>query len=168
LRFVFVGSLSIRKQPELVISAIEKLKGQDVELDILGDGPLREKLCSLVDSLGLQNRVRLLGQVPIPHAIVAGADALVLPSRSEGASRAVLEALYLGIPCVLRDVDGSADLLAVPESGTLFVNEEDLPMAMQKAAYYSRRRSDRYSLLPKAFQQNTAVSQFLKLLDHSA
>lgn len=168
LRFVFVGSLSKRKQPELVIAAIEKLRDQNVELDVLGDGPLREKLCSLVDSLGLHGRVRLHGQVANPHVIVAAADAFVLPSRSEGVSRAALEALHLGVPCVLRDVDGNADLLSVPTSGTLFVRDEDLATAMLQAAQFSRDSSGRNSLLPHAFQQITAASKYLNLLEHSA
>ena len=168
LRFVFVGSLSVRKQPELVIAAIEKLRDQDAELDVLGDGPLREGLCSLIDSLGLQGRVRLHGLVADPYDIVAAADAFVLPSRSEGVSRAALEALHLGVPCVLRDVDGNADLLAVPLSGALFSHDEDLATAMLKAAGFSRGRSGRSSLLPPAFQQLTAACQYLRLFEHSA
>jgi glycosyltransferase involved in cell wall biosynthesis len=168
LRFVFVGSLSERKQPKLVIAAIEKLRDQDVELDVLGDGPLYAKLCSLVDFLGLQGRVRLHGQVANPHVILAAADAFVLPSRSEGVSRAALEALYLGVPCVLRDVDGNADLLAVPASGALFVRDEDLATAMLQAAQFSRDCSGRNSLLPQAFQQISAASKYLYLLEHSA
>ncbi len=166
LRFVFVGSLSVRKQPGLVIIAIEKLRDHNAHLDIIGDGPLFEELSKLVASLGLQGRVRLHGHVTDPYAIVAAADAFVLPSLSEGASRAALEALYLGVPCVLRDVDGNAELLASPASGVLFVSDEDLPMAMIKAARFSRRRLVRSSLLLPAFQQLTAARQYLNLLDH--
>ena len=167
LRFVFVGSLSVRKQPELLIAAIEKLRDQNAQLDILGDGPLREELRSLVDSLGLESHVRLHGQISDPCAIVAAADAFVLPSRSEGVSRAALEALYLGVPCVLRDVDGNADLLAVPASGALFERDEDLATAMLKVARFSRVRSDKGSLLPPAFRQLAAARQYLSLLEHS-
>ncbi len=166
LRFVFVGTLSIRKQPELVIKAIESIKDKDVELDIVGDGPLREYLRSLVDSLGLQKRVRLHGHVADPHVIVADADVFVLPSRSEGVSRAALEALYLGVPCVLRNVDGNAELLVDSKLSALFVYEKDLSITMHVAAERSRSRSARHSLLPKAFQQNTAVNQFLRMLDY--
>lgn len=167
-RFVFVGSLSVRKQPKLVITAIEKLRDQNVQLDLIGDGPLREELCSLVDSLGLQGHVRFHGQVADPCAIVAAADVFVLPSRSEGISRAALEALHLGVPCVLRDVDGNADLLGVPASGVLFVHDEDLAMAMLKVAKFSRGRSDKSSLLPSAFRLLVAARQYLNLLEYSS
>lgn len=168
LRFVFVGSLSVRKQPELVIAAIEKLRDKDVRLEVLGDGPLREMLSGLVESSSLHGRVSLHGQVSDPYPILATADAFVLPSRSEGVSRAALEALYLGVPCVLRDVDGNSELLAAPESGALFARDGDLAAAMLKAAAYSRARTGRTSLLPPVFQQDTAATQYLDILEHAA
>lgn len=167
LRFVFVGSLSQRKQPELIITAMEKLQDNDTCLDVVGDGPLHAPLEYLIVSRGLQNRIRLHGQVADPLSIVAGADAFVLPSRSEGVSRAALEALHLGVPCVLRDVDGNAELLAVPDAGALFVRDEDLPAAMLKAAASTCALVTKTSLLPRAFRQSVAVGQYLALLEQS-
>jgi glycosyltransferase involved in cell wall biosynthesis len=168
LRFVFVGSLSVRKQPELVISAVEKLSDMDVQLDVLGDGPLREKLSGVVRSKGLQGRVRLHGQVADPYPVVSIADALVLPSRSEGVSRASLEALYLGVPCVLRHVDGNSELLGTYEAGALFARDDDLAAAMLKAATHARGRAARASLLPEEFRQDVAAIQYLNLLEQTA
>ncbi len=168
LRFVFVGSLSVRKQPELVISAIEKLSDHDVQLDVLGDGPLREKLSGVVESKELQSRVRLHGQVSDPHTIVSTADAFILPSRSEGVSRAALEALHLGVPCVLRNVDGNSELLDAPGSGALFMRDDDLVAAMLEAAAYTRGRAGRPSLLPRGFRQDAAARQYLDLLEQTA
>ena len=167
LRFVFVGSLSVRKQPELVIAAIETLREQDVQLDVLGDGPLREMLHSLVKSKGLHSRVRLHGQVADPYPIVAAADAFVLPSRSEGVSRATLEALYLGVPCVLRDVDGNAEFIAENVNGALFSRDEDLAAAMLRAARISRQATgDRpANLLPEKFRQEKAAGMYLDLVE---
>lgn len=167
LRFVFVGSLSVRKQPELVILAVEKLSHHNVQLDVLGDGPLREKLTGVVQSKGLQSLVRLHGQISDPHLIVSSADAFILPSRSEGISRAALEALYLGIPCVLRNVDGNSELLDNSGSGTLFARDDDLVAAILKAATYSRERAGRSSLLPQGFRQHIAARQYLDLLEQT-
>jgi glycosyltransferase involved in cell wall biosynthesis len=165
LRFVFVGSLSVRKEPELVISAVQKLSNLDVELDLLGNGPLHEKLSNTLKSQKLQGRVRMHGHVSDPHPIVSGADAFILPSRSEGASRAALEALHLGVPCVLRDVDGNSELLTTPGSGKLFASNDDLAAAMLATATYTRSRADKSSLLPPDFQQHRAASQYLELLE---
>jgi glycosyltransferase involved in cell wall biosynthesis len=168
MRFVFVGSLSVRKQPELVISAIEKLGRQDIQLDLLGNGPLYEKLTGVVESKRLQGQVRLHGQVSDPYPIVSAADALILPSRSEGVPRAALEALYLGIPCVLRDVDGNLELLGGSGHGVLFGRDEDLAAAMLKAVAHTRGRTGRASLLPQGFRQEIAARQYLGLLEQTA
>ena len=167
-RFVFVGSLSVRKQPDLVVAAMEQLRDSDAHLDVIGDGPQRASLQRLVVSMGLESRVCLHGQVAYPHTIVAGADVFVLPSRSEGVSRAALEALYLGVPCVLRDVDGNAELLATPDIGALFAEDEDLPATMLKVARSARKRAAKTSLLPPAFQQSVAAGQYLALLERTA
>jgi hypothetical protein len=88
-------------------------------------------------------------------------------SRSEGVSQTALEALHLGVHCVLRDLDGNADLLAVPASGALFVRDENLAPPMLQAAEFLHGRSGRNSLLPQVFQQIAAASQYLNLLEHS-
>jgi glycosyltransferase involved in cell wall biosynthesis len=166
LRFVFVGSLSRRKQPELVIDAIEKLVTHNVQLDVIGDGPLREAIDRSLVAKGLQNKVCLHGQLANPYPIIASADVFVLPSRSEGVSRAALEALYLGVPCVLRDVDGNAELLSAPGAGALFTRDEELAAAMLEAAC-TRSHLARSSLLPPSFRQATAVGQYLALLEQT-
>jgi glycosyltransferase involved in cell wall biosynthesis len=167
LRFVFVGSLSVRKQPELLIYAVDKLREYDVEIDFLGDGPLRKKMAVLIKSLGLSGRIRLHGQVADPYPIVATADAFVMPSLSEGVSRAVLEALHLGVPCILREVDGNSELFADLEVGSLFEIETELPEVMLSVAKSARKRAEKISLLPNSFRQSIAAANYLALLEDS-
>ncbi len=167
LRFVFVGSLSKRKQPQLLISAIEKIGTQEVQLDVVGGGPLLQNMSDTIVSKGLQDRVRLHGQVADPYPIVAMADAFVLPSRSEGVSRAALEALHLGVPCVLRDVDGNSDLLDSSDTGALFTRDNDLVAVMLEVAARTRDRANRSSLLPEGFRQGQAAQQYIDLLERT-
>ncbi|UCV28956.1 glycosyltransferase [Ferribacterium limneticum] len=169
LHFVYVGSLTNRKQPALIVHAIEFLisQGYEVKLDVIGDGPLRESISATVVRNGLQEHVQLHGQVANPYPLIAGADALILPSRSEGVSRAALEALHLGVPCVLRDVDGNAELLSDPMAGKLFSSDIDLSRAMIEAASLGRTRSIKSSLLPPSFRQSTAAMQYLQLIEGS-
>lgn len=165
LRIVFVGSLSRRKQPDLVINAMEQLQAHGAQLEVLGVGPLHGALEALIVSKGLEKCVRLHGHIANPYPIVASADVFVLPSRSEGVSRAALEALYLGVPCVLRDADGNGELLAHHEAGALFSRDEDLSLAILRAADLASRRSVKASLLPPAFQQSAAARHYLGLLE---
>lgn len=168
LRFVFVGTLSTRKRPLLLIDALEvlKSKGHDVSVDFIGDGPLRK---SIEDALGqreLADIVRIHGHLNELHHLVASADAFVLPSTSEGVSRACLEALYLGVPSVLRDVDGNSELVQAGINGFLFNDDSKLPMAMLYAAELSRKQQGvPVSLLPTSFRQSFAAQAYLDLVE---
>ena len=168
LRFVFMGSLTPRKQPLAVVEAISALtvSGASVHLDVVGDGPLRPKIAQRVRELKLDHAVSLHGHRDEPYEILARADVMVLPSLSEGLSRASLEALYLGVPCVLRAVDGNAELIQEGFNGTLFRDNTSLADAMASTAAWSRaRKGRRESLLPEAYRQHSAVSRYLALLD---
>jgi glycosyltransferase involved in cell wall biosynthesis len=166
LRFAFVGSLTERKQPELLIRAIRELKNMnyDVSLDIIGDGPQRSSLKKCATNLGLGNVVIFHGFLKDPCCIVVQVDSMVLPSISEGISRSSLEALYLNVPCVLRDVDGNPELINNCCNGFLFLNENDLPDAMLKAALLCR--SGKSKLLPEAFQQENCVNSYMNLIEN--
>lgn len=167
LRFVFLASLSVRKQPLLLIRAMHELRqqGREVTLDIIGSGPLLAVVRNEVRLLGLNEIVRVHGQLASPYALLASADAMVIPSLSEGVSRAALEALHLGVPCVLRDVDGNAGLVSNGENGGLFRQDSELANAMLRSAEISRCRSVRSSLLPPGFRQATATQQYMELVE---
>lgn len=167
LRAIFVGSLSRRKQPELLVEAMEGLIERGGHLDLVGDGPLRPAVQSLVQKRGWQRQVHLHGQVTNPYPLVASADAFVLPSRSEGLSRAALEALYLGVPCVLRDVDGNGELVANPEAGALFCRDADLGPVLTEVVIASRKRDSACSLLPPAFRQEHAAQRYRELMENT-
>jgi glycosyltransferase involved in cell wall biosynthesis len=168
-RFVFVGSLSRRKRPDLVLQAAAQLRANGVpaEVDMVGSGPLREQLERLAKSLGLAGTVRFAGHLADPYPVLACADCVVLPSHAEGISRAVLEALFLGVPCVARNVDGMGELILGGENGFLFGAESELAGAMQRCAILARQRVSRESLLPAAFTQGPAAMQYLALVEAS-
>jgi len=165
LRLVFVGSLSHRKQPRLAIEVLSGL-GPDARLDVIGIGPLRGELEASARDAGLTAGVNFHGQLADPLPLVAAAHALLLPSFSEGIARAALEALHLGVPCVLRDVDGNRELIQTGHNGALFRADGELPAAVRVAAALSGVRGlPRPSLLPDAFRQEYAVHQYLQLID---
>jgi glycosyltransferase involved in cell wall biosynthesis len=169
LRFAFVGSLSTRKQPGLIVDALAELRRRGVEasVDLIGGGPLREQVEAQTRRLGLNGALRIHGFLKDPYPCLAGADAMVLPSLSEGISRAALEALHLGVPCVLRDADGNSELIRDGENGALFTDNQALADAMLRAARVSRDQPGRKSLLPPAFRQEQAAGQYLALLEQS-
>jgi glycosyltransferase involved in cell wall biosynthesis len=166
-RFVFVGSLSRRKRPDLVVRAAADLKARGVQarIDLLGSGALSGWLQRLVDEVSVKEMVYVAGHVVEPYTTLASADCLVLPSHAEGVSRAILEALYLGVPCVARHVDGIAELITQGSNGVLFDNDGDLADAMLRAATLARQRATRRNLLPAGFAQKRAAMQYLELVE---
>lgn len=167
MNFVFLASLTTRKRPNLLIDALAALRrsGIDAHLDLIGEGPLMNAVIDQIERAGLADSATVHGHLSDPYHLLAKADALVLPSLSEGLSRAGLEALFLGVPCVLRDADGNCELVRNDVNGMLFQHDEDLPDAMLAAARLGRSIRNRDSLLPAACVQQEAVRRYLELME---
>lgn len=169
-RFVFVGRLDQLKTPDLVIKAVCKLveRGIPCSLDIYGDGPLMERLRMEVVKRDCTGIIRFHGYVDNPWALAASAHCLVLPSLTEGISRAALEALFLGVPCVLREVDSNSELIRSGNNGYLFGGDWSLAEAMKNAAQLGcRLASSRPILLGEQFRQATCIASYHRLLQQS-
>lgn len=168
-RFIFVGSLMRRKQPILLVTALKELNSRGIAayVDFIGTGPEQDRILEEVERLELGDFVTFHGFLSAPESLVVKADALVLPSLSEGISRAAMESLYLGVPCVLRDVDGNNELVSNGINGVLFDDERELPGCMLKAAKLSRMRDHRECLLPLAFRQNYAANKYMNIMMES-
>jgi glycosyltransferase involved in cell wall biosynthesis len=168
-KIIFSGSLCNRKQPMLIIESVSILrsKGYEVELDILGEGPLLDSLKNKVEELGLHEMVTFHGYLIEPYGFMSEFDVLVSTSLSEGVSRSTLEALYLGIPCVLRNVDGAKDLIQNGINGYLFNDDSEFADNIISAITLSRNYDKNKSLLPSMFRQNNSARQYLDLLESS-
>jgi glycosyltransferase involved in cell wall biosynthesis len=120
---LFVGRLVPRKEVPVLIEALARVRGcgRDVELEIVGDGPERERLESLARRTGLLPSIRFRGM--LDEAGVAGAlrkaDLLVVPSSSEGLPAVIMEAMASGLPVVASEVDGIPELVRDSETGFL-------------------------------------------------
>jgi glycosyltransferase involved in cell wall biosynthesis len=83
----------------------------DVDLLLVGDGPLRGDLEQMVEGLRLSGRVQFLGIRPDVPEILRCAEAFVLTSLSEAASLSLLEAMASGLPSVVTDVGGNSEMV---------------------------------------------------------
>jgi glycosyltransferase involved in cell wall biosynthesis len=114
---VAVGSLDqLYKGPDVLLDAVAFLsqEGLDLGLTWIGGGRHQADLERKAEMSGLRHRVRFLGQLPAGEAIRAeldAADLFVLPSRTEGLPRALLEAMARGLPCIGTAVGGIPELL---------------------------------------------------------
>lgn len=101
-----VGRLDELKNYGVLIEALGILKDliPEMHVAVLGDGPLRAQLAEQAASLGVADRTHLLGFRKQSEKFLAGLDIFVLPSKSEGMSNVVLEAMATGLAVICADL----------------------------------------------------------------
>jgi glycosyltransferase involved in cell wall biosynthesis len=116
-RLVTVGSLAqLYKGTDILIEAVARCVsgGLDVQAVVVGDGKYRQTLMRQAQQAGMGSRIRFVGQVtagePV-RRILDASDLFVLPSRTEGLPRAMIEAMARGLPCIGSAVGGIPELL---------------------------------------------------------
>lgn len=112
---VFVGRLIARKRVADVIEAMALVRCRNLELLVVGDGPLRGSLQALAEARGVALRCAgFLNQSELPGAYAA-ADLLVLPGgEAETWGLVVNEAMAAGLPAVVSDQVGAGPDLVLP------------------------------------------------------
>ncbi len=105
---VSVGRLTPQKGYDVLLAAaIEVVRiREDACFLIIGAGPLEEVIGTLIETAGLQGNVQLVQQSDDVPAVLAAADAIVLPSRFEGLPLVALEAMAVARPVVGSRVTG--------------------------------------------------------------
>lgn len=115
-----VGELNKNKNHEVVIRAIAELKNPKIKYAICGKGSLKEYLEELAVKLGVRNQLFLLGFRTDVIEICKSADVFVFPSKREGLSVALMEAMACGLPCVVSKIRGNVDLIDEKKGGVFF------------------------------------------------
>lgn len=103
VRLLAVGRLARQKDYPTMLRALAQIADRSWRLTILGDGPERDELGALADSLGLADRIEFAGFVDDVTSHYAQSDLLVLSSRWEGLPAAPLEALAAGCDVIATD-----------------------------------------------------------------
>lgn len=116
-----VGRLSKQKDFSTLIRAFALVrKRSDAQLVVLGEGDLRSELEELINSLNLQEFVRLPGFVLNPFPIIRQADVFVLSSKWEGLPNVLIQSMACGTPVVSTDCpSGPAEILENGKWGRL-------------------------------------------------
>lgn len=100
-----LGRLSDEKQIDKIINVFSKVAPDypNWDLRLYGDGLIRQQLKGQIYSLGLQNRAFLMGRTSNPWVTMAKADVFAMTSKYEGFPNALLEAMGVGLPCIVFD-----------------------------------------------------------------
>jgi len=161
MRVIFVGRLDEAKGLDVLLDAfkilITRQAARACQLTIVGKGPLECQLHERARALGIAEWVRFAGEVMDVPAYLSGCDIFVLPSRAEGVSNALLEAMASGLACIATDIPGN-DVLIQHERNGLLV-EEDAEVALAGAIHRLASDADLRERLGRAARQ-TVEHQF--------
>jgi L-malate glycosyltransferase len=117
----------------------------DIPLHILliGSGMDSGRIQKLFESSPLKDRIHILGYRPDVYELIAACDIYIQPSLSESLSRSVMEAMCLGVPCVVSGVGGLVELVDHEKTGLVFEKGNSLALAraLERMAGNSEWRS---------------------------
>ncbi len=127
-----VGRLEVRKGTDVLLEAAARLWRNglpELRLLVVGDGPLRDELPALAARLGIADRVLMLGDRADVSDVLGALDVFVLPSRTEGMSNALLEAMATALPVVATAVGGNPEVVTAETTGMLVPPDDSIAMA---------------------------------------
>ncbi|UBM58079.1 glycosyltransferase [Marinilongibacter aquaticus] len=111
-----VGRLHEQKNHEVLIRLMKYVEG--AKLYLAGDGPLREQIVKRINSEGVENKVVLLGDLNRAEVrtLLRATDVFVIPSKYEGLSNSLLEAMSYGLPIVFSNIPSFTTFLKLGAS----------------------------------------------------
>ena len=128
---VYVGRLEPVKNHALLFkafrTALTSMPG--LRLWMVGDGSERKSLEGLAHELGIAGQVTFWGQQLNVTPFFSAADAFVMSSRSEGLPMSLLQAFSLGLPAIVTDVGGMAEVVRLAQAGLIVSTADPAEMA---------------------------------------
>lgn len=112
-----VGELNKNKNHEVVVRALAGIKDRNIVYMIAGEGNQKEHLKSLTEENGVS--LRLLGFREDICSLLEAADVFAFPSKREGLSVSVMEAIFMKKPVIASKIRGNIDLIKDGENGLL-------------------------------------------------
>lgn len=175
LRYIgTVGRLQAEKNQQDLVRAFQILKkryhsSDSIKLVIVGDGPDRDKLATLVSGASIENDVIFSGTRDDIDLQMRRLTVFVLPSLTEGVSNTILEAMATALPVVATHVGGNPELIINGVTGCLvppgrpdeMADAIDLYITHPKLAK-KHGRASRERVLAQ-FSMNSMVSQYADL-----
>ena len=110
---VCVARLSEQKRIDILLEALARVAREGVACKciILGDGPLKDQLIAQAESIGLSGRVFFEGFHEDVRPYLQAGSAFILTSDTEGLPLSILEAIACGLPSIVTNVGGNAEII---------------------------------------------------------
>ena len=170
VHIVSVGRLAPEKHFENVFPAAKALRqaGIDFAWHVIGDGFERSKLEALIAENDLKDHVILDGSKTNPYPYMKYADLFVHPSYVESQGLTVLEAMALGVPCVVTKSRGPCEFIEDGINGLLTeqspesLTEKVLSILTDKTLFQSIKEN---TVCPEQFAPDRVMKQIEELID---
>ena len=160
---ITTGRLVPQKNHELLIKSFSQVADKIPDnLFIYGDGPLKDFLVQLIESLGLQNRIFLPGAVKNVADTIKSARLFVLSSDFEGMPNSLMEAMALKIPCISTDCPCGGPRMLLNEKWLCECkNEVALSDMLCKC---ESLENENYKISPTLFHINAVVNKWMEAI----
>lgn len=108
---ISIGELNKNKNNKVIIKALDKIKNPKIHYLLCGVGDKNDELHSLAKEYGLEKNIHFLEYRSDIPELLKSCDIFVMPSFREGLSRALMEAMSAGLPCIVSNIRGNVDLI---------------------------------------------------------
>lgn len=107
------GRIAYQKNYEFLISNFDEIREKipDIKIIIIGEGPNLIPFRNLIEEKGIASDIFLVGPIKDSYKYVKAFDVFTLPSRYEGLSISLIEALFAEIPILATDVGGNFEIV---------------------------------------------------------
>jgi glycosyltransferase involved in cell wall biosynthesis len=149
-----IGRLDYQKNYEFLIKVfpeILKIKPEAISI-IVGEGPERKKLENLIERANLKEKIFLIGELKDASKYLKAFDLFILPSRYEGLSITLIEALFAQIPILASDVGGNEEIVG---KECVFKNEKEFLKKIKSPKLSKTQR--------KIFELENMVREYLRI-----
>jgi glycosyltransferase involved in cell wall biosynthesis len=171
-----VGRLSIEKGVDIFLHAAARVLAElpSTKFVVVGDGPDRDKLESLIDELKIRESVSMLGRRDDMPSVYASLDIMVSASRQEGLPIAILEGMASRLPLIATAVgevptvivDGRTGVLLPPENAELLASA--IVALLRNPSERERLGVAARKLIEDEFSANRMTADYLRVYEEAA
>lgn len=173
---LFIGSVTDRKKPHMIIEAIQIINDESYHLSIVGPTPNEKyflELKDVIDKSGLQNQVSFTGAVDRESVkeYYSTSNLMILPSISEGLARVIFESQVASCPVLVTDAPGMGDIVIDGQTGYVF-ESNNIDSLIAKIVYIKNNYEEASLIAKNAkefilsnFSEDNFKFSFKKLFD---
>ena len=163
------GRLTTHKGYDMLLKSLKNLR-EDIYLEIAGDGPEYSALNSMIKKNNLQKKCKLVGDKKNTIDFFAGADLIVIPSRSEGIPNTLFEAWSVKKPVIATNVGGVSEVVDHKKDGLICEPSVDSIYAtisdyIKKQEDYNRLGESGYKKLNDSFSMDRMIDNLENYFD---